>query len=369
MSGKIFADKVYTCGEILKNRLISFEDGLITAVELAVPVDNVKHVPNLAAGFADIHINGGEQYHFTANPTVEAVEDIDVACRKYGTAWSLPALITSPIDTIMRGIDAVRSYREKEPSSGILGIHLEGPFISVAKRGAHLPEYIRKPNTADLEEIISYGRGVIKMITVAPEEFTAEQLEMLLASGITVSSGHSNATCAEASAAFGAGIRLVTHLYNAMSPLNHREPGLVGAAFDNPDVYTPLIPDGHHSSFTAARIAYKIKKDKLFLISDALFAGRKVDTFKWGAFDARLQDDQYINSEGNLAGAAISLGEGVKNAVEKIGIPLTEAIEMVTSRPAKVLGLGGTIGKVEAGYPAVFTVFDDSLETFGVLKV
>lgn len=369
MADKIFADKVYTDGKVLNNRLISIEGGVITAVELALPTDTIKRVACLAPGFTDIHINGGKKYHFTENTSTEAVEDIDLACAQVGTAYALPALITSPASTLFQGIDAIRDYCSKLVHPRILGIHLEGPFISEAKRGAHLSAYIRKPTTRDLEEMIDSGRDVIKMITIAPEMFTADQLELLVSSGITISLGHSNATYKEAREAFAKGIHLVTHLYNAMSGLNHREPGLVGAAFDTPSVYTPIILDGRHCDFAAARIAYKIKGDHLFLISDALFVGREVVNFNWGEFDAHLQDDEYINSQGHLAGSAISLGEAVRNAIYEVGIPLEEALDMATLRPAKVLGLDSTIGRIASGYPAVFTTFDESLNHFETLAL
>jgi len=161
---------------------------------------------------------------------------------------------------------------------------------------------------------------------------------------------------------------LVTHLYNAMSPFGHRQPGLVGATFDTDSVYAPIIMDGVHCDYAAARIAYQSKKDKLFLISDALFVGEKVTEFKWGEFDAFLQNGQYNNSEGNLAGATISLGDAVRNAVKEVGISVQEAIEMATIRPAKAVGLSDKVGSIALGYPAVFTVFDDDLSKFEVIR-
>ncbi len=369
MSDKIFAATVFTGSEILKDRLITIEGGSITAIEPSIRNPAIRSVSHIAAGFADIHINGGEKFHFTERAEANTLEDINDSCLACGTAYSLPALITSPLENVFKGIDAAKKYKEKHPGQGILGIHLEGPFISPAKRGAHLTEYIIKPTDACLDEIIRYGKGVVRMITVAPEVFTDKQLEMLLDSDIIVSAGHSNAAYQEACRAFGRGIHLVTHLYNAMSPLEHRKPGLVGAALDTPSVSAPIILDGLHCDFAAARIAYKIKGEKLFLISDALFTGRKVKSFQWGRFDACLENDQYVNSEGHLAGAAISLGEAVKNAVNEVGIPLQEAIEMATIRPAKALGLDRIIGRIEVGYPGVFTVFDGSLEKFEVLAL
>jgi N-acetylglucosamine-6-phosphate deacetylase len=366
MPDVLFAARVFTGSAMLENQLIYSDNGKITAIEPGLPYSGVKSVSNVAPGLIDTHINGGRQFHFTQHADLTTLEDIDLSARATGTAYTLPALITSSLDNILKGIDAVREYREKHPQTGVLGMHLEGPFLNPVKRGAHLLEYIKKPDDADLEKIIAHGRDVIRIMTIAPECFTPAQIQLLLDAGITLSAGHSNATYAEATAAFSQGIQLVTHLYNAMSAFGHRSPGLIGATFDHPQVYAPIIIDGVHCDFAAARIAYNIKRDKLFLISDALFISRGVQDFTWGSFNATLKNDQYVNTEGNLAGATISLGEAVYNAVNEIGIPLQEAIEMATIRPAKAIGLDHLVGRIEKGYPAVFTTFDDELKHFEV---
>ncbi|MCE7061213.1 N-acetylglucosamine-6-phosphate deacetylase [Dyadobacter sp. CY343] len=368
MSFQLFARRVFTGSEVLENQSIKILDGQIAGMEYAEAGPHEIRVDNLAPGFFDSHINGGEKYYFTERADEETIEDIYSASLKTGSAYVLPTLITSPHENILKGIEATRSFMEKNPGSGVLGMHLEGPYLNPIKRGAHLAGFVRKPSNDELEEIIRLGKGVIRLITIAPEMFTEEQIQMLLDSDITVSAGHSNATYEEATKAFSQGINLVTHLYNAMSAFGHRAPGLVGATFDTESVYAPLIIDGVHCDFGAASVAYKIKKDKLFLISDALFLGEKVTEFKWGEFDAYLKDGRYTNSDGNLAGATISLPDAVRNAVEIIGIPLQEAIEMATIRPAKALNLANKIGRVDIGYPAVFTTFDNELKSFEVLR-
>ncbi|KAA6439738.1 N-acetylglucosamine-6-phosphate deacetylase [Dyadobacter flavalbus] len=369
MSAQIFAEKVYTGNSVLENQLIQVLDGKISAMESAVSDPEITKVANLSAGFFDSHINGGEKYYFTQKADEEAIDDIYNASVNTGTAYVLPTLITSPPENILKGIEAVKNYLSANPGSGVLGMHLEGPFLNPVKRGAHVKEFVRTPTNAELEEIIRYGKDVIKLMTIAPEMFTDEQIQMLVESGITISAGHSNATYEEATKAFSQGINLVTHLYNAMSAFGHRQPGLVGATFDSEQVYAPIIIDGVHCDFGAASVAYKIKKDKLFLISDALFLGEKVTEFKWGEFDAYLKNGRYTNSDGNLAGATISLGDAVRNAVQVLGIPLQEAVEMATTRPAAALGMANQIGSVAVGYPAVFTTFDDDLNVFEVLKL
>ncbi|WP_256011682.1 N-acetylglucosamine-6-phosphate deacetylase [Desertivirga xinjiangensis] len=368
MGKRFFASKVFTGDAVLGNQVITSEAGRITKIEPGSPSEGHPTVNCISAGFIDVHVNGGERFHFTDKADQEALADIEQAFEKVGTAYTLPTLITSPHETIFKSLDAVKAYKDKNPGSGILGLHLEGPFINEAKRGAHLREYITSPSDEMIDRIISYGKDVISMITIAPEVFGTRQMERLLESGITISAGHSNASYEQACRAFDLGINLVTHLYNAMSPLLHRNPGLVGACFDRSSVYAPIILDGAHCDFPAARIAYKIKGDKLFLISDALFIGGKVTEFSWKGFNAFLQNGQYINSEGNLAGAAINLADALRNAVREVGIPLNEAIAMVTSRPAAVLGMEKHIGQIAAGFPAVFTVFDEDLKKFEVVR-
>ncbi|MFD2520527.1 N-acetylglucosamine-6-phosphate deacetylase [Emticicia soli] len=366
---------IHTGTQVLENHTIIVENGRIRSIE---PIDNFGHEnartidlagKHIAAGFIDTHINGGQKHYFTQYPTEETLQDIYESSLALGTTHVLPCLITSPLDNILQGIEATRSFMQKNPKAGVLGMHLEGPFLNLAKRGAHLAAYIRKPTNAELEEIIKYGKDVIKIMTIAAENFTDEQLDLLLENGIKLSLGHSNATHKQAQHAYRKGISLCTHLYNAMTQMGHREPGVVGATFDNADVYAPIILDGFHCDYAAARIAYKIKKDKLFLISDALFVGDKVTHFKWEEFDAYLNDGQYRNSEGNLAGAAISMADGVRNAVQQVGISTEEAIKMATIRAAKAVGMEQSIGQIAEGFPATFVVFDEALNHFEPLIV
>lgn len=368
MAHTIFAETVFTGTDVVHDQLITCNEGKITSIMPATAETAEQKVKYLSAGFNDIHINGGDHRYFTKEPDEASIGDIASSSEMLGTAYTLPTIITSPTETILRGIEAVKNFREKNPASGVIGMHLEGPFLHPVKRGAHLPQYLQKPTDGALDEILRYGKGVISLMTIAPELFSDKQLDMLLESGITISAGHSNATYEETQHAFQKGIRLVTHLYNAMSGFGHRAPGLIGATLDTPSVYAPIIFDGVHCHYAAARVAYKIKQDKLFLISDALFTGKKVEHFQWESYDVFLQNGKYVNTEGNLAGTTISMGDAVRNAVGEVGIPLQTAIEMATIRPARALGLDKKLGAVKPGYPAVFTIFDESLNTFGTIK-
>lgn len=311
----------------------------------------------LAPGLVDIQINGGYQYYFSQYPNASGLEDMTAACRDFGTLHFLPTLISSPKPVILSALQSIRAFKEKHPGSGVLGMHLEGPFFNPVKRGAHSPHIIRKPTDEELEEIVHEGKGVIKIMTIAPEMFTDDQIRYLLDQDILLSAGHSNMSYEQAHHYFDMGIDLITHLYNAMSGFTHRSPGFAGAALERKGIWAPIVMDGHHVHFGAARIAHQMKKDRLVLISDSSFLGRRIQDFSWGDFDAKMVDGTYRNKEGNLAGAAISMVEALENACNHLGVSEQEAIEMATSRPAKAIRMQDQIGYIKKGYPARFCVF------------
>lgn len=370
MKQAIINTTVHTGDEIITNGVIIIENGSILSVQKEIPKD-IETIDlkgnHIAAGFIDIQINGGERLYFSQTPTEETIQDIYDASLKYGTTHVLPCLISSSHETILQGIEAVRNYMKKH-DNGVIGMHLEGPFLNPLKRGAHSIDQVRKPTNAELEEIIRLGKDVIKVITIAPECFTEEQLNMLIQSGIVISIGHSTVTHKEAQVYFSKGIKLVTHLFNAMTQFGHREPGLVGAVFENENVYAPVIFDGAHCDYAAAKVAYKLKQDKFFLISDATFLGRKVANFKWDNFDAHLDNGFYRNDDGNLAGATISMLEAVQNAYNHLEVSVDEAIKMATSRVASAIGLEDQFGKIKTGYPASFVQFNHDLSEIETLN-
>ena len=360
---------VHTGEEINKNVII-IENGIIISVQKEVP-NNLPLIDlkgeHIAAGLIDIQINGGEKAYFSQTPTEETIQDIFETSLKYGTTHTLPCLISSSKETILQGIESIRNYKIKNKNA-VLGMHLEGPFLNPLKRGAHSLNQVRKPTNAELEEIIRYGKDVIKVITIAPECFTEEQLDMLLETDIVISAGHSNMTYNESQYYFSKGIKLVTHLFNAMTQFGHREPGLVGATLENEAVYAPVILDGAHCDYAAARLAYKLKQNKFFLISDAAFLGRKVSSFKWENFDAHLDNGFYRNKEGNLAGSSISMKEAVQNAYNHLNVSVDEAIKMATCRVAAAIKMEKELGKIKLGFPAKFITFNDNLSRIETLK-
>nr|WP_294783549.1 N-acetylglucosamine-6-phosphate deacetylase [uncultured Flavobacterium sp.] len=362
---------IYTGEEIIENGVVIVENGKVISVQKEIPNDieiiNLKG-SHISAGLIDIQINGGEKLYFSQTPNEETIQDIYDASMKYGTTHVLPCLISSSKETILKGIEAVREYRIKH-NNGVMGMHLEGPFLNPLRRGAHSIDQVRKPTDEELQEIIEKGKDVIKVITIAPECFTEKQLNMLIESGIKISIGHSTITHKEAQPYFAKGINLVTHLFNAMTQFGHREPGLVGAVFENEDVYAPVILDGVHCDYAAAKVAYKLKKEKFFLISDATFLGRKVANFNWDNFDAHLVDGFYRNEDGNLAGATISMTEAVQNAYNYLNVSVDEAIKMATTRVASAIGMQDKIGKIKVGFPASFVRFNADLSEMETLNL
>ena len=363
MKSTIINSKIFTGQQIVENKVIVIDNGKIISLQSEIPgeteIVDLKG-RNIAPGLIDIQVNGGEKYYFSQFPNQQTLQDMSDACNEYGTSFFLPTLISSKHDDILKAIESVKNFKENGGNSA-LGMHLEGPFFNPLKRGAHNKNIIRKPTNSELEEIIHYGKGVVKVITIAPEIFTDEQIDLLLESSIEISIGHSNMTYEQAQYYFSKGIHLVTHLYNAMSDFFHHAPGLVGAALENEDVYTPVILDGYHVHYGAARIAYRLKKEKLCLVTDCAFLGRKVQSFNWESFDATLIDGRYCNREGTLAGSAISIAEAVKNAKENLYCSIQEAIEMATSRVAGAIQMESEIGFIKPGFPADFFVFDNDL--------
>lgn len=356
---------IYTGDDIVNNKVLLIENGRISGFVDEIPANATIYDAkgkNIAPAFIDIQPNGGYSLYFSKEVSETALEDMYQASLDHGTGFIIPTLISSDPETILKAIEVIRRFKLKQP--GVLGMHLEGPFINVEKRGAHPAHIIRKPVDNELEKIIAAGKDVIKIMTIAPECFTEDQLQMLLDSDINISIGHSNINYDQAQYYFSKGIALVTHLYNAMTQMGHRECGLVGATFDNINVYAPVILDGGHCHYAAARVAYRQKGDKLILLSDAAFLGRRKQRFDWENLSIRLTDGFYRDGNGNLGGTAISMVDAVKNAVTYLQVPVQEAMEMATSRVAKAINMNDRIGHIKPGYAARLVLFDKKLEQF-----
>ncbi len=301
----------------------------------------------LVPGFVDLQVNGGVEDFFSNDITEETIGRIYKSHLRFGTTCILPTLISTSHSDILKAIEVVRAYMQHK--QGVAGIHIEGPYINLDKKGAHNPKYIRKPCDEELRSILEAGEGVIKMMTIAPEMFSDEQIKMIKSRNIIISAGHSNISAQQAKICFSKGITCITHLFNAMSQFDSREPGLVGATLDS-DVYAGIIVDGVHSDYTSVRIAYKLKKGRLFLVSDSTFIGTQ--NLEMDGIKFIYSGTGFINSQGNLAGSNITMSDAVKNCVNNVGISLADAIKMASEIPLEVIGLSGSRGKIEPGYKA-----------------
>ncbi len=323
----------------------------------------------LVPGFVDLQVNGGGGIQLNADPSVEALKTIAAAHLTLGTTALLPTLITDTPDKTRAVIDAVAQAVE-EGVPGIAGLHLEGPHLSIARKGAHDPALIRPMEAEDLALLIeAAGRLPALMVTVAPENVTVEQVRALADAGVVVSLGHSDApfqTCVEYAAA---GARVATHLFNAMSQLGSRAPGLVGAALQTGGLSAGLIADGVHVDPATIAIALRAKRGPggIFLVTDAMApAGTEMESFTLEGRTIRRENGRLTLEDGTLAGADLELASAIRLMVEQVGLDLTEALTMATSRPAGLMGLAH--GALKPGRAADFVALNDKLEISAIWK-
>jgi N-acetylglucosamine-6-phosphate deacetylase len=346
----------FTGTEIIRGSALIVTDDRITgfADPAALPVGvEVVDCNGLfvTAGLIDLQIAGGGGFLFSANPTPEALKAITIAILKTGTTGFLIALPTNTREVYSEAFSTVR----ENPHPAIMGLHLEGPFISFAKRGAHAKEQIRQPSAAEVESLLKEAGGTIKMMTLAPETCSPEIINILRDHGVTVSAGHSNATYAEASDGFAWGIETTTHLFNAMSPVHHRDPGLPGAVFNSDSACASIIADGIHVSYSMLSIAKKIMKERLFLVSDA------VEENDRGMYQHVRQLDRYTLPDGTLSGANLTMLSAARNCVANAGITKEEALRMASMYPARLIRVADR-GIIAPGTRADLLMLDDNLE-------
>ncbi|RAJ10451.1 N-acetylglucosamine-6-phosphate deacetylase [Chitinophaga skermanii] len=315
----------------------------------------------LSTALIDLQIYGGSGKVFLKEPTVEAIAATYKYCLSGGAAHFMITLPTIGFDIIDRAIEAVHAYWQ-QGGKGLLGLHLEGPFINAEKKGAHLAHYITLPTLEQVQALLAKANGAVKMMTVAPEKVTVEIVQALEAAGVLVSAGHSNATYDVATKMFNdAGIPAATHLFNAMSPLESRAPGIVGAIYDHDTICSSVVADGVHVSFDAIRISKKIMGPRLFLITDA------VDVNESGDYIYLRQADRFVTEKGILAGSCLTMLQAVKNCVEKVGIPAHEALRMGSTYPAKLAQKEASLGTLHIGADATFVLFDEQFQPQGMI--
>jgi N-acetylglucosamine-6-phosphate deacetylase len=315
----------------------------------------------LSPGFIDWQINGGGGVLFNANPTVEGIAAIGAAHRRAGVTAFLPTVVTDAPRVLTQALAAAREARERIP--GALGVHVEGPFIDPKRKGVHPPEFIRAMKEEDANALIAARAGVM-VVTLAPASVPLEFIGRLAKAGIIVSLGHSDASAEEAQAVFDAGASAATHLYNAMSQLSSRAPGVVGATLSDPRIICGLIADGEHAHALAYRVALAAKGPRgIALVSDAMPpAAGGPDTFELQGRRMTRVGNKLVAEDGTLAGAAITMRDAIAYLVNVLKVPLAEALMMATLTPARLLRVDDQIGQLKPGHRADLVRLTDDLQ-------
>ena len=315
----------------------------------------------LLPGFIDVQVNGGGGVLFNDQPSVDVLRTIGAAHRRFGTAAFLPTLISDEPAVISRAFEAVRAAIDARVP-GVIGIHVEGPYINPERKGTHDAAKIRPLDAGAIELLASLGRGRT-LVTLAPETTSPEAIRQLAAAGVVVSAGHTNASFEQMRAGFAAGVSGVTHLYNAMSQVTSREPGVVGAALDHPACYCGIIVDGRHVHPAALKLALRAKsRERFMLVTDAMpCVGDARTEFTLQGKRVTVRDGVCVDEAGVLSGSALDMASAVRNAMQLLDLPLEDAVRMASTYPARFLGLGSEWGRIAAGQRANFVVADDCM--------
>jgi N-acetylglucosamine-6-phosphate deacetylase len=313
----------------------------------------------LVPGFIDVQVNGGGGVLFNEAPTVETLRRIGAAHRRFGTTGFLPTLISDRVE-VMRAALAAVEQALAEGVPGVLGIHLEGPYLAEARKGVHDPKYFHVPGSDELALLCAPHRGV-RLLTLAPDQVPVSTIGALAAAGVIVCAGHTAADYETTRAALAAGVRGFTHLFNAMTPFGSREPGVVGAALEDADSWCGIIADGHHVHPASLRVAIAAKpRGKMLLVTDAMPpVGADRPDYVLNGETITMKDGICRTAQGVLAGSALDMAGAVRNAVQLLGLPLEEAVRMASTYPAEFLGLGESHGRIAPGFRADLVVLDD----------
>jgi len=358
--------QIYTPDQIIDHASILIDEGIIIAVgpHVSPPANaTVIDASNLIAapGFIDLQLNGGFGHDFTTDPTT--IWQVAAQLPQHGVTAFLPTIITSPFETVAAAQDVLRAglpagFRGAKP----LGLHLEGPFLNLAKRGAHNPQHLRQP---DLSAITHWARAEgVSLVTLAPELPNALGLiQCLRANGVLVSAGHSMATYEEALMGFDAGVSYGTHLFNAMPTLDHRAPGLAAALLTDPRPALGLIPDGVHLHPAIVKLIWRAKDShNINVVTDAMAAlGMPAGTYQLGDFEVTVDESSARLSDGRLAGSILSMDAALRNLIKFTGCSLSDALATLTSTPARLLGFTDR-GRLEPGCIADLVLLSPELK-------
>jgi N-acetylglucosamine-6-phosphate deacetylase len=360
INGRLLID-----GEFVAGRAVVIDNNRIAEVldESDVPSDADRfdlRGQSLVPGFIDTQVNGGGDRLFNDDPSIETIAAIGVAHRRFGTIGFLPTLISDDVAKIEAAIAAARgAIAEGVP--GVLGIHVEGPFLNAEKKGIHDAAKLRPIGDAEIA-LLSCATGGRTIVTLAPEKVPLEAIRQLTDAGVIVCAGHTNASADCIAGALRSGLRGFTHLFNAMSQLTAREPGAVGAALYDENSWCGLIVDGHHVDARVLKLALRAAPlSRFMLVSDAMpsVGGRK--SFMLGGEPISVIDGKCVNADGTLAGSDLDMASAVRNVVSMLGLDLVDAVTMASTNPAVFLGLDHELGKIAAGYRASLVLLDDDL--------
>lgn len=361
VNGRILIETGFATG-----RAVLVEDariaGILDAAEVPATADRIDlDGAMLVPGFIDVQVNGGGGALFNDAPTVETIATIGAAHRRFGTTGFLPTLISDDLSVMREAVRAVDAAIEAGVP-GVLGIHIEGPYLNSSRKGIHDSSKLRELDDEGFETLTGLRRGRT-LVTLAPERTTPAMIRRLADAGIIVSAGHTNGRYADIRAALDAGLAGFTHLFNAMSPLTSREPGAVGAALEDEASWCGLIVDGRHIDPVTMRLALRCKPiDRFMLVTDAMpSVGMTEKSFVLQGQPIHVEDGVCVNADGTLAGSDLDMALAVRNAVAMLDVTPETALAMASRHPAAFLNMGDTIGRIAPGFAADFALVDDRL--------
>lgn len=360
MSVALINATLFTGTEKLENKALLIKDGMISSIVNNTEVPEQYQTVdltglNVAPGLIDLQIYGSGGKLFGGLPEVAALEQMETDLLQQGTTGFMATSATNSDEVVLKAIDAAKEYRNRAKGN-YLGLHLEGPYLNAKRKGAHPEKFIKKGTLTEIKSWVERAEGELKMMTIAPELQDQDVIDYLYSQDIIISAGHSDASYDEAIGFLNQPVQAATHLYNAMPPIHHREPGLVPAIFKLKP-YTSVVADGIHVGFPMIELAKRELGKHLFLITDA------VTEAKDGSYQHVFTGDRYTMPDGTLSGSCLTMLKSVENCVIKVGISLEEALRMASTYPAELLK-GRKMGLLKAGYDANIIVFDNKFKHY-----
>ncbi|MFZ0433499.1 MAG: N-acetylglucosamine-6-phosphate deacetylase [Candidatus Acidiferrales bacterium] len=379
----IYASRILTPMEELTDSVILVEGSRISAIghrdEVRIPPGSIDYVASgmtVIPGFVDVHIHGAGG-HDVMEANARALDKITSTVARHGTTSMVATTVTAPVEDTCHSLEGIARYIQHHANpddhprlaAEILGLHLEGPFISKAQRGVHPLESIHKPSTELFEQFYKAASGLVRIVTVAPEIPGAlDLIELVVAKNIVAAIGHTDADYDQARAAIKAGARHAVHMFNAMRPFTHRDPGVIGAVLTSQDVTAEIIADGVHVSGPAMQVLLLAKGlDQVIVVSDGIAAtGMRDGDYRLGTMEVSVSQGVARNSEGKLAGSTLTLDRALRTMVS-LGVPIADAVRMATILPARRLGLAGKKGIIAVGADADLVMLTPDLHIAGVM--